>query len=266
MDFLTLLRILARRWYVVVPMIVLSVVVSMRTVSSVKPDYEAQGTMLLLGPRESAPPASAPPEAAPTVVNPYTSFTSSLSTMAVALQVVVTDGTHRRELADKGLSDDYDAVVGEDGPTIEVTATAPSERVAVETLQTIFSMLSEELQQRQAAVGAPPQLQITAQPLVVPDDAAEVSVARDRAMAALAVLGLLATISAGLITDSLATNRQRRTTRGRHEWLDASGAAPSDAIDTEWADRVDEESLDAPEAWLREPVRARGGRSPRGSA
>ena len=210
MDFLTLMKILVRRWYVVVPTIVLSLVVGTSMVSSVEAQYEANGSVLLLGPREHQRLPNADPTVPPLLRNPYTEFSPSLTTTAAALELILDNDAHRRAIKEAGLSDEYEVLATEDSPTLDVTVQAASSAVAVETLETIFSTLSQELQERQAAVGAPPELQITSQPLVLPDRAAETTVARDRALAAFSVLGLLATISVALVTDSIIGNRRRR--------------------------------------------------------
>ncbi|MDQ3932799.1 MAG: chain length determinant protein, partial [Actinomycetota bacterium] len=65
MDLVTFLRVLLRRWDVVLPGLLLTVVTVMAAGASVSPEYEAEGSVLLLGPATSTSSQGA------VAVNPY---------------------------------------------------------------------------------------------------------------------------------------------------------------------------------------------------
>ena len=65
-DLRTLLRIVLRRWIVVVPTIIVAVLVGSQLLGNVKPDYEAKGSLLLLLPTTKAGTATPPAGAADT--------------------------------------------------------------------------------------------------------------------------------------------------------------------------------------------------------
>ena len=56
MDLQTLIRIVLRRWMIVLPLIAVIVLAGQRVVSTIEPKYEASGSMLLLPPSQPAPP------------------------------------------------------------------------------------------------------------------------------------------------------------------------------------------------------------------
>lgn len=251
MDFLTLGKILFRRWYVTLPMVLLTVVVAAAVVRSVEPEYEASGSFVLLGPREHLPPFNADPGTAPLPRNPYTEFTPSLTTAAGTLELVLEDGQVRNRLRQLRLSDDIEVTADDEAPTLEVTVGARRAGVAVETIETIFSMMGDELRQRQDDAGAPENLQITVEALVLPETARELTAARDRALVAFSVLGVVSTVGLAVIVDSIATARRAR--RSRRGGLDGLG-------DVEWMNvpnRALEDELSVPSEpgdWLDAPA------------
>lgn len=199
MDFYSLIRTLLRRWYVVLPVVALAAIVTMRSLDAIEPEYEASGTLLLLGPHQRV----IGPEREIVSRNPYSEFTASLSTTAGAIRIALTQDVVRDELSERGLSTDYSLSVGSEIPSLEISATSDDPQVAVDTVNALFGAVSTELATRQDAVGVPPEDRIAAQTLVAPAGADEKNVARNRALTSLVVLGILATVSVALLTDTL---------------------------------------------------------------
>jgi capsular polysaccharide biosynthesis protein len=212
-DLRTLLKILVRRWMVVVPTIVVAVLVGQQMLSSVKPEYQAKGSMVLLAPvtRGDQPLGIATP-------NPVLDIPPALDKTALALAEILNDEPQKATIRRQGLSDDYEVTVSEDAPILEISAKSDRRPVAVETAKAVLEMASAQLAIREARIGVTPAAQINTDVLSTPTKASTVNAAKTRALVALIALGIAATLSVALLVESWASSparRDRRRTRGR---------------------------------------------------
>jgi capsular polysaccharide biosynthesis protein len=206
MDFGTLIRILVRRWYVVLPTLLITFLVAYTQVSSVKPEYTATGSILILQP------AVDPAAPAPTTANqnPFAQLSAPLRTTAVVISGVLSDKAVHTQISQSGLSRDFTVTVDPDAPVTTITATAGSPKVAVATVNGLMARFTTELQARQTASGVPPTQQLQTQTLSAPTGAEKDSSNRSRAMGAFAVLGVIAALCAALTAENVAGRRRRR--------------------------------------------------------
>lgn len=142
MDVLTLARILLRRWYVVLPILLLTGVglylVSLRP----GPTHTTQGSMLLADPELQTPDeAEGSTIAAADVAAPS------------VLAEVMADAEIAERIVDAGGSEDYSVTVaGEDG-LLRVMGAADDEGAAIDTVDVVLDELEAEAERRQDDAG-----------------------------------------------------------------------------------------------------------------
>lgn len=216
MDFMGAIRLLLRRWYVVVPTMLVSAALAAVTFFSIPTSYQSNGVMVLTSPA-AGPSFSAlvKPEDVPRV-NPLLAFDSSLSTTAqIVIQVLRDPAT----AADIGIGEDsdlkFDVNTGDlPGPFIFVEVTGSSAQQVRDTVGRILDRAQSELASRQRALDAPEQTFITAQMLVQPTEPTPLIGGKARFTAAALLLGGILTLTAPFAFESITARRSGR----RPEW------------------------------------------------
>ena len=210
MDLYTLLRIVVRRWLVAGPVAALTLLLGVQTLSSMKPEYEAKGSLLLLAPTQSTGVDTA------ALRNPFLQFNNSLKTTAIALQAILSQDNQRRLLASEGLSRGYTIATDQTtSPILTVTAKSSRKATAIATVKGVMATIDRELESRQTAVQAPPDLRIKTDVLLLPSNTHKLLATRNRTVAATLALGLAAVLGSAVVAESWSTGRAaaRRTRR-----------------------------------------------------
>ncbi len=176
----------------------------------VKPTYEAKATVLLLGPGTG---------------NRFLAFDANLEVTADALIVVMQSDSGIERVTAAGAEGGYE-LVRTNGPLIEITGSAPSGEEATATVERVMAVLEEQLGVAQE--GAPDAERITLDVLTQPVAAPEYG-SRVRAQAAVGVIGLVLTVTAGLLTDAVRrSRRERRAEAADDEARPTGGDEPDD--------------------------------------
>lgn len=196
------------KWITALTVLTLTLVAGITVASSVPPAYQANGSMVLLGPSEKLVDVETN-ETEP--VNPYAELTPKLETMATVIAHSVTEGRTAHEFEERG----HNYTVEVDGPIVGVEATNSEPQAAIATVLTLFAAIERELRVRQDRIGSPANLQITGEVLAAPGPATETTIDRDRAVAATIGLGLVAAFGASALVDRVQAARQRRYQRRR---------------------------------------------------
>ena len=242
MDLWSSIGVMVRRWKVTVPLLVLTAVASFAIGGMISPDYQASTTVLLVGPGSNAAgtatevasgetttttvaPAPPPPEgAAPTTAttlapgaddqtpNPLLSLNSSLiSTARASLESINDDGV-KRELAEQGLSTDYEVTVAVRDPIMQILVNGTSAAQVTDTLAALQSTLVADLQARQDQAGATEQSRIQVQTLAETNRPNAVYESRRRAQLVIVALGLVLSAVGAFAAEGLKQRRAGRTT------------------------------------------------------
>lgn len=205
-DLLTLLRILVRRWYVVLPTLAITVLGMTGLARSSEPVYEVSGSMILLVPNQAN-------AAGDVARNPYLDLSGSLVTTAQAVADLLNGPTVRRELVADGHEATYEVVPADRLPTLSFRTSSPAPDGAVATAQALVRKAGERLQRLQDAVGAPADQRIAPTILREPSTPVSSSGRVNRGLAAVGVLGALASLSLALIAENLASRTRRPPTQ-----------------------------------------------------
>ena len=207
MDLFTTIRILLRRWYVVLPALLLTAGGAAFTMKTVSPSYEATGAVVLLGPATAGAPVAGEPTPPP--VNPYLEFGGALETTGEILSRSLMSESTVERLAKQGATATYEVGTGSEGgsPIVNVIATGPDETAAKRTVSIVIAEVRNELERRQEAAGAPASQFIRVEDVTVPTNAARMAGSTLRAVAAVMALGLALSFGLGFMAEAIAVRR-----------------------------------------------------------
>lgn len=205
MDFLTAVKVVVRRWYVVLPVMLVSAVITAGVVQNVPPAYQSAGSVLLASPgmaREDGAPA----------INPFANIDYSSSVVAGIVAQLMESKEVRERLVEAGADPDYivGTPTGSNAPVLGIESTAATAELSVQTVQIVMTGIQQELETRQRDAGGPPHTWIRAIVLTTPTEADVVVSGKIRALAALAALGLVAAVSLAFLVESIGVGRRRR--------------------------------------------------------
>ena len=214
MDFWHSLGILARRWYIVVPGIALSIILAAALYTSTAPTYRAHGTVVFYAPGKLALPAATPNNQTPEPVmsNPFLGFdgsvtvTSEIVSRAVVAPSVANAITGSKPATAFAVEQDINAR----GPIMQLTADAPTSTDAVATLNRGIAAMRSTLDQQQTSVGAAKETWVRLAVLRADRSATAVSANRMKSSGAVLVLGIALSIAAAFLVDALSRARRQR--------------------------------------------------------
>ncbi len=207
MDLWDLLRVVARRWYVSFPLLIIAAVVALQMSTRVDAEYSAQTSLILVGPTSTGSEAGGADSA---FVNPYLSFSSSLATTAQLLQLSMSSGAPRRSVAELGLASNYDITLLSRSPILNVSVETGDPVVAVETLDEVARLIEAELDERQDAIDAPADKRITVLRISEGDVPVAQLGSQNRVRLIFAGVGIAAAVAAAFLFEGAATVLNRR--------------------------------------------------------
>jgi capsular polysaccharide biosynthesis protein len=203
MDLWKTLRILVRRWPVVLVMCAVTAAGLAASFRAVPPTYTANSTLLLLMP----PWSGADGDREPT--NPYLSFGGSLVTTAQVMVAAMNQDSMVEALQREGARAAFEVQPDPWGesPTLTIVASDKDPNKASVTLGKVVEATKRELASRQETAGAPKELRILAQQVIAPGTPSLVRSAQMRAAAAVGALGLVLTILLAVAVEGFIRNR-----------------------------------------------------------
>jgi len=148
-DLWDLTRLLLRRWYFAVPMLLASVAVVILTAQTVSPDYKATGYMQLIPAPSSG--KLADPKAKPRPVNPWLDL--GFVALGNAAAITVTDQPSLDRLAAQGLSDSVTVILDDRTPLFQIEAVGRSKQQATATVRQVIKLLQADLLVKQKQYG-----------------------------------------------------------------------------------------------------------------
>lgn len=188
MDFWNAIKVLVRRWYIVGLGFLITVGGAIGVNSSIAPSYTAVGSMVL------AVPPNLPERAAS--ANPYLAY-GNLSVAAKVVASAMNQPSVVREQRAKGATGTFlvDLDPERSSPIITVNSRAGNAADAIRTVEVVTAGVQQLLSERQKSLGAPQNTWITANSVVVPEEANRAIGSRLRAVSAVMVLGFIGTLT-----------------------------------------------------------------------
>ncbi len=204
MDFFTAIRIAARRWYVILSVLIVAGVLGSSVVSSVPTSYRARATVMLI----NAP--AVDEETQQVVGNPIGQIDYSTTVLASIMAQIMNGGEVRKQILDAGAEEGYAVNITGQTPVLEMQVVSTDEQASLDSIDVIIAELAQQLEQSQRDAGAPESTWISALTLVQPTEADVLMAGKIRAAAAVAAVGLAAAFSLAFLTESIAAGRRRR--------------------------------------------------------
>ena len=229
MDFFDLVKLMARWWFVTVPMMILTLVATAALSDRIDPEFTARGSMILAVPSTGADAEDGGTDA--TVANPLLSINGALPTTAYVTALSIGSPQVASILAEEGYSTSYDVAAEARMPIILLETRAPTREMATNTALRLIDLVDNDLQLRQDAADVPGDDRVTADVISVAVVGGADYGGRTRMRIVLLGLGLGATVGAVFVLEGL---RQRRR-------LAADGTTADRASDSESTDLSDDE-------------------------
>lgn len=203
MDLWDLTRLLFRRWYFAVPILLVSALVAVLVARSVEPDYRATGNAVLI-PAPGDPgdaEARAQNKAINRPPNPWGDLGFNALGQAAILQVMRQETLAQFKAA--GLSDSITIQMDIRSPIFIIEAVGTSPEQATNTVREVIKELSAEVAAQQASYGVMPQDTITTRTLTDGADVETVTSKVKRVLVVIVGLGLLLTMAGTIGIDVL---------------------------------------------------------------
>jgi hypothetical protein len=205
-DFWDLTKLLFRRWYVAVPLLVISVVAAGWTRTSVEPDYISTSYVQLIPP--TAATTAPDPDAPTTPRNPWLEL--GLGSLSRAAALTVQDQAVLKQLAAAGYSENVAITLDNQQPIMTIEVIGESETQATETTEEVVRRLEASVVGLQADYGASEESFITTRRLDRGDNIQEANSKVNRAMIAVAGVGVLLSAALTIAVDGLLRRRRPR--------------------------------------------------------
>jgi len=202
MDLWDVAKLMARRWYVALPLLVLTMVGAMFTVQTVKPDYTATTNVSVLPPTK----ADEAPNGAGQTVNPW-----DANSLTVATLTYLNSKRLHDEMKAQGFSDVWEADIDERlRGLIVIEVSAPTPELSQATARKLQELAAAEVARRQAVYNLEPGHQFTTIPFDDGDNIEVVTSKMKRALIAVVGVGIIITIGLTVSLDAFLRWRSRR--------------------------------------------------------
>lgn len=217
MDLWDLARLLIRRWYFAVPMLLLSLVGVLMFSSTVAPDYSASGHLQLLpasGGADTTSPGTGASKAPPRVHNPWGDL--GYQALGQAAIVKVEDESVANSLKDAGLSTNFTVTIEYGTSFFSIEAVASSSAQATATVQQLMKVLTDLVEAEQTRFGVLKQDQISTLALDKGENVKAVTSKKKRVLIVSTGVAVLVMAGSAIGLDALLRLRERRRARPRN--------------------------------------------------
>lgn len=190
-----------RRWYVLVPLLIISLAAAFAIGSRSQSEYEVSGVVILLVPEQD-----------PGSPNPYAGSSASQ-----LLTIQATSSAARTAFLEKGLSDEYEVFHESRTPIVQLTVVAVSEQAALDTAEEIVEYLETTLDLSQKELGITKSARVTLGVVDAPDVVNPAEGGRLRLTGVLAVLGIIGSFACTVLVDAILARRKSLSGAGGTE-------------------------------------------------
>ncbi|MFJ3905520.1 chain length determinant protein [Streptomyces sp. NPDC090025] len=162
MDLAEIFRVMCRRWYVLLPGLLLTAGLVVGAWLLVPVSYESQSTVAMLNSRKGAAADG----------NPFLSMEPSLTGMADSLARNINSDAAKAELKTRGLDETYEAKIADNaqGPLLWLTVKGEDSAEVLKGNKTLMAFTAERLKDLQADQSVAPEAMIRITTIVPPQD------------------------------------------------------------------------------------------------
>ncbi|MFF6777276.1 chain length determinant protein [Streptomyces sp. NPDC012637] len=220
MDLAEIFRVMCRRWYVLVPGLLLTAGLTVGAWLLVPVSYESQSTVAMLNSRKGTEADG----------NPFLSMEPSLTGMADSLARNVNSDASKAELKSRGLDLKYEAKIADNaqGPLLWLTVTGEESGAVLKGNKTLMAFTAERLKELQADQSVASEAMIRMTTIVPPQDPQAKVKSKVQYLVMAAGLGIVLSLVATFFAEA----RRRGAKQARHrqqpdaEHASAQGGRP----------------------------------------
>ncbi|MER8045456.1 chain length determinant protein [Streptomyces sp. NPDC094032] len=241
MDLAEIFRVMCRRWYVLVPGLLLTAGLTVGAWLLVPTSYESQSTVALLNSRKGAAADG----------NPFLSMEPSLTGMADSLARNVNSDVSVADLKEKGLTEKYEAKIADNaqGPLLWLTVTGDDPDAVLKANKTLMEYTAQRLKDLQADQKVEPDSMIRLTTIVPPQDPQAKMKSKVQYLIMAAGLGFVLSLVATFFVEA----RRRHDAPAKHRQTEsAEPVEPAEAAPERPGPLVDPEV--APERSVAQPL------------
>lgn len=204
MSIADIFRVLYRRWYVMVPLTLLSLVAGGFLATTVPVTYESQSELALLDSQRVARPA-------PSYGNPLAYASGSLIGTADVLIRALQSPDTARVLRERGITDEYgvDFAAHAEGPLLTLTVKGEDRARVLDETRRITDYAAEQLRTLQRQAKVPEGYEVRSARIVPPQKPVSEPKSRYQKVAAVVVFGLAGAFVLSFVVETWAVARRR---------------------------------------------------------
>ncbi|MEV5972701.1 chain length determinant protein [Streptomyces sp. NPDC051921] len=217
MDLAEIFRVMCRRWYVLVPGLLLTAGLTVGAWLLVPVSYESQSTVAMLNSRKGAEADG----------NPFLSMEPSLTGMADSLARNVNSDASAAELKAQGLTEKYEAKIADNaqGPLLWLTVTGEDRDAVLQGNKTLMAFTAQRLEDLQADQKVSPDSMIRITTIVPPQDPEPQLKSKVQYLVMAAGLGIVLSLVATFFAEARRRGRSPRKHRQDSD-IDRTEPAP----------------------------------------
>ena len=208
MDVWRITVAVLRRWYVFLPLMVVTVLATLQVGASTPTQHEVSATTILVYGSGSSD---------------YEGAYGGRSDTTQVMGVILDAPEMRERIEAQGLERDYEVHTESDSALMEVTVLAGTKQQGMDTVEALLELTTQELQRRQTAAEVPRAAQIRMQVLQAPHVSEVVAEGKLRNMAVVGIVGASLSLLVAILFDDLTgllarwRDRRREPTKGGEE-------------------------------------------------
>jgi hypothetical protein len=205
MDLGDILRTIGRRWYIMLPIVLVTVAVTVGAYLQIPTEYQSTSQISLLSPQQPASGAFKGQS------NPFLIFDTSLTSTADLLaRNLSSDGT-AKELEERGVTEEYTAKLADfaQGPFLSFTVTGTDKDHVLASTRTVTAFAEERLREIQRQNGVPSGNMIMTTVMIPPQPPQPQTKDKLQKVLALFAAGIVAAFMATFVTEGLLRSRNR---------------------------------------------------------
>jgi hypothetical protein len=211
MDLAEVVRIIRARWYVMVPLLVVTILLTVGLDRSIPTKYQTTSSVSLLA-SQSATQGTAN---LPGTKNPFLNYSSSLNDTADFLVRRLGSTDAANDLGQRGVTESYAVVLaaGAQGPFITLTVTGTNPKHVLSSMNTLTQYTVEQLEAVQVQASVRPEDMIRSMQIVPPGPPTKQTKTKTQDVLLAGFGGLVISFLATFMVESILTSRRRRRRR-----------------------------------------------------
>jgi len=233
MDLVEVIRIIRARWYVMVPLLIVAIALTVGVDRSIPTKYQSTSSLSLLASQS----ATAGTQSLPGTRNPFMSYGSSLNDTADFLVHRMNSNDAANDLHTRGVTETYTVALAAaaQGPFITLTVTGSNPEHVLSSMNTLIQDTAQQLEAVQAQASVQPQDMIRSMVITQPGPPTKQTKTKTQDVLLTAIGGLVFAFLATFMVESVLASRRRRR---RKAPFGANAAQEYDEADADVAERV----------------------------